>query len=106
GWYDSAGYEIGDKCAWDFPSGNGTTTLNNSGVFEMQLEYSNASKSCVNTYSNTPTPPPPPATPTITRFSPSSGAVGTRVTITGTNLQGVTSVTFNGVRATNASVNS
>ena len=78
GWYDAAGYENGDKCAWDFASGNGTTTLNNSGVFEMQMEYSNASRSCVNTYSRTPTPPTPGPTPTISSYSPSSGAVGTR----------------------------
>jgi hypothetical protein len=38
--------------------------------------------------------------PTITSFSPTSGDVGTNVTITGTNLTGVTSVKFNGVTAT------
>jgi hypothetical protein len=37
---------------------------------------------------------------TITSFSPTSGAVGTGVNITGTNLTGVTSVKFNGVAAT------
>lgn len=37
--------------------------------------------------------------PTITSFTPSSGNVGTSVTIYGTNLTGVTSVTFNGVTA-------
>ncbi len=47
-WYDSAGYEIGDKCAWDFSKGY--TYLNNGGVFELQTEYSNASHSCVNSY--------------------------------------------------------
>jgi hypothetical protein len=35
--------------------------------------------------------------PTITGFSPSSGAVGASVTISGTNLKGATLVTFNGV---------
>jgi RHS repeat-associated protein len=59
------------------------------------------------TGSPTPTPTPPPATatptatpaagtPMITSFSPASGAVGTSVTINGTNLTGATSVTFNG----------
>jgi len=38
--------------------------------------------------------------PTITSFTPTSGQVGTSVTITGTNLTGVTSVRFNGVTAT------
>jgi hypothetical protein len=37
--------------------------------------------------------------PTITSFTPTSGDVGTNVTITGTNLTGVTSVKFNGVTA-------
>lgn len=38
--------------------------------------------------------------PSITSFSPTSGPVGTSVTITGTNLTGVTSVKFNGTTAT------
>ena len=38
--------------------------------------------------------------PTITSFTPTSGPVGTSVTIYGTNLLGVTSVKFNGVSAT------
>lgn len=37
---------------------------------------------------------------TITSFTPTSGPVGTSVTITGTNLTGVTAVKFNGVSAT------
>jgi Calx-beta domain len=37
--------------------------------------------------------------PTITSFSPASGPVGTSVTITGTNLEGAISVTFNGTKA-------
>jgi hypothetical protein len=40
------------------------------------------------------------APPTITSFAPASGPVGTTVTITGTNLTGATSVTFNGASAT------
>jgi hypothetical protein len=40
----------------------------------------------------------PPA-PTITRFTPASGAPGSTVRIYGTNLSGATSVTFNGVAA-------
>jgi uncharacterized protein (TIGR03437 family) len=38
--------------------------------------------------------------PTITSFAPTSGPVGTSVTITGTNFTGATSVKFNGVSAT------
>src|SRR5207247_9123605 len=37
--------------------------------------------------------------PTITSFTPTSGLVGTSVTISGTNFTGTTAVTFNGVRA-------
>ena len=40
----------------------------------------------------------PPA-PTITGFSPASGAAGTAVTITGTGFTGVTAVAFNGIAA-------
>lgn len=49
--------------------------------------------------SSTP-PPAPPPTPTLTSVSPSSGSVGTAVTLTGTNLTGATAVTFNQVSAT------
>jgi hypothetical protein len=45
-------------------------------------------------------------TPTVTSFSPSSGPVGTSVTINGTNFTGVTSVQFNGTAATSYIVNS
>jgi hypothetical protein len=41
----------------------------------------------------------PPA-PTITSFTPSSGPIGASVTITGTNLGGLTAVTFNGTSVT------
>jgi len=43
---------------------------------------------------------PPPTSPTIASFNPTSGAVGTSVTITGTNFTGATSVKFNGATAT------
>ena len=39
------------------------------------------------------------AGPAITSFTPTSGDVGTSVTITGTNLTGVTGVKFNGITA-------
>ncbi len=48
GWYDQLGYEVADKCDFDFSSG--LTSLNNGGVFLVQTEYSNVSSSCVNTF--------------------------------------------------------
>jgi hypothetical protein len=44
--------------------------------------------------------------PTVTSFTPTSGPVGTSVTINGTNFTGVTAVQFNGTSATNYTVNS
>ena len=41
----------------------------------------------------------PGTAPTITSFTPTCGAVGSTVTITGTNLSGATNVSFNGVNA-------
>jgi len=39
-WYDAAGYENGDKCAWNFAS-----TVNG---YIVQSEYSNSTHSCLN----------------------------------------------------------
>ena len=44
--------------------------------------------------------------PVITSFTPATGAVGTSVVITGTNLTGATQVTFNGTNAPTFTVNS
>lgn len=52
-WYDSAGYENGDKCAWYFGTSIGSTAygaynqLINGHPYELQEEYSNATRSCV-----------------------------------------------------------
>jgi expansin (peptidoglycan-binding protein) len=45
-------------------------------------------------------------TPAILSFSPTSGPVGTPVTITGTSFTGTTKVTFSGVKATTFTVDS
>jgi hypothetical protein len=47
-----------------------------------------------------------PALPEITAFTPSSGPVGTSVTITGTNFTGTTAVEFNGTAAVTFTVDS
>lgn len=44
--------------------------------------------------------------PIVTSFSPTSGAIGTNVSVTGQNFSNVDSVTFNGRRSTNIIVNS
>ena len=41
-----------------------------------------------------------PGAPTVTTYAPASGAVGTKVTVTGTNLTGATAVKFNGYAST------
>lgn len=52
-WYDRAGYENGDKCAWYFGSAIGSTSygqynqLINGHPYELQEEYSNARKACI-----------------------------------------------------------
>ncbi|GAA4352157.1 hypothetical protein GCM10023185_11550 [Hymenobacter saemangeumensis] len=47
-----------------------------------------------------------PGAPTITSFTPAYGAVGSSVSITGTNFTGVTAVRFNGVAASSFVANS
>jgi hypothetical protein len=104
-WYDSAGYEDGDKCAWIFGSPVGTApdgaTYNqmiNGHFYYLQQEWNNAGSNCVQ---NTTPPPPPPSAPTISGYTPAAGGpAGTPVTINGQNFSGATSVKFNGTTAT------
>jgi len=52
-WYDSAGFENGDKCAWNFgaqlggTSGHQYNQMINGHDYELQQEWSNASSRCV-----------------------------------------------------------
>jgi hypothetical protein len=62
-----------------------------SGSSDYQVSSDTAAAECFNVV--------PPA-PTITSFSPKKDPVGTVVTITGTNLENATSITFDGVSAT------
>jgi hypothetical protein len=67
-WYDAAGYENGDKCAWTFGSLSGTSghfynqTINGH-HYLLQEEYNNAGHNCVQ---NLPAAPVNSAAPTIT----------------------------------------
>ena len=45
-WYDSAGSEIGDKCAWQFHS---AVTLTGGSRWQLQEEWSNGASGCVQT---------------------------------------------------------
>jgi hypothetical protein len=93
-WYDNSGSEIGDLCAWKFGPVLGSTQYGsydqaiNTGFYELQGEYSNASASCAWSYGAQQ------QLPTITGFSPTRGPHGTTVTITGTHFTGATSVTL------------
>jgi hypothetical protein len=52
-WYDSQGYENGDKCAWRFGTALGTTSSGSynqvigTGKYYLQQEWSNRSSGCV-----------------------------------------------------------
>jgi hypothetical protein len=52
-WYDLAGYEDGDKCAWIFGSSIGSTSsggynqLINGHPYELQMEWSNYDHGCI-----------------------------------------------------------
>jgi hypothetical protein len=53
-WYDPSGFEIADKCAWNFGAldkAGGQANLQLNGHFYIiQQEWSNASAACVKTY--------------------------------------------------------
>src|SRR5581483_3298963 len=84
-WYDSAGYEGSDKCAWIFGAALGGSVgsrynqIINGHHYWLQEEWSNAGSTCLQRYGSAGSPP------TVTSFSPTSGPVGTSVSISGTN---------------------
>jgi len=61
GWFDSNGYENGDKCAWDFGTTLGSTGSGsynqqlNGHDYYLQLEWSNAITGCAQTMASPPT---------------------------------------------------
>ena len=102
-WYDSAGNEDGDKCAWNFgtapgPSGAQYNQTINGDHYYLQQEWDNASSGCV--LHAAPTAP----APVVSTFSPGSGGPNTSVTITGQYFNGASAVKFNGVSATTFTV--
>ena len=96
-WFDQAGWEIGDKCAWTFGtrSGPGGAEYNQTIAgrhYFLQEEYSNATSSCVQSYQIQGGGP----GPTVSGFSPAGGPVGTEVDVQGTGFTGATDVSFGG----------
>jgi hypothetical protein len=93
--------EGSDQCAWMFgsPLGGGQgaeyNQIINGNHYYVQQEWSNDGSTCLLQYSGGGGPSPP----TVTSFIPTSGPVGTSVSITGTGFTGATSVAFNGVAA-------
>lgn len=100
-WYDSAGSEIGDKCAWTFGTtgSNGADVTWNGHPYIVQQEWSNATSSCVVSYSTT---------LAVNGLNPTSGttAGGTSVVVNGSGFSGATGVKFGSVAATSFSVTS
>ena len=104
-------------CSWaDYPSGSsysvtvtvtpgvaGTNTLTAS-ISATQPDPDNVTAGHLNSDTETTTINPSSA-PTITGFTPSSGPVGTVVTISGANFTGTTQVKFNGLAASFTAVN-
>ncbi len=100
-WYDAQGNENGDKCAWTFgavqgPNGAEYNQTINGHHYWLQQEWSNNNPSltCVQTYSLGGGGGG--GVPSVTFVFPTSGRVGTAVTLTGKNFTGTTSVTLHG----------
>jgi hypothetical protein len=94
GWSTTGGAENGDLCAY-VSSGPGAmfNLALTTGTVTVQGTWSNRANNCSGgeptfTY-----------LPAVTSFTPTSGAAGSSVTVTGTNLGGATAVTFAGTPA-------
>ncbi|HTA37717.1 MAG TPA: hypothetical protein VK760_01505, partial [Candidatus Acidoferrales bacterium] len=78
GWFDASGNEIADKCIW---TDLANTLMPNGSRFPTQPLWSNASRSCVQSYGTvvhgSPTPSPSPGTTPTPSPSPSPGTTPT-----------------------------
>jgi hypothetical protein len=100
-WYDQAGYEIGDKCAWDFgavsgPNGAEYNQTINTHHYFLQREYSNNGHACLQTYNIQGGG----GVPSVSFFFPGRGRAGTTVILQGKHFTGTTKVTIHGASAT------
>jgi len=107
-WYDDqSGNEGSDLCAWNFgtPLGGAPGAQYNQVInghnYYLQQEWSNVGSTCLLQYGSSGG-----SAPTVTSFTPTSGPVGTSVTVNGSNFTGVTAVKFNTTAATSYTVNS
>ena len=82
------------------------TTYNDTGLaaatsysYRVRATDAAGNLSPYSTTASATTPAPIPSPPTITSFTPTSGPVGSSVSISGTNFTGATTVKFNGVSA-------
>ena len=104
-WFDSARYENGDKCAWTF----GTTTTLGTAQKNTTVgtrPYLIQQNLAANTNTCLMSAPPAAVAPTLKSFSPTSGKVGTSITLTGSSFTTATNVSFNGIIAPSFSINS
>ena len=104
-WFDSARYENGDKCAWTF----GTTTTLGTAQQNTTVgtrPYLIQQNLAANTNTCLMSAPPAAVAPTLKSFSPTSGKVGTSITLTGSSFTTATNVSFNGIIAPSFSINS
>ena len=98
-WYDSRGYENGDKCAWifgaTFTANGGKANSTQSGKnYQLQENVAPNLNSCVSVL--------PGSVNSVSSFAPNSGPAGSSFTITGANFGALGSsyVFINGVAAT------
>lgn len=102
-WYDKAGYENGDKCAWIFSTGTtaGKSTWSNGGLYNsvansvpyyLQENVAANLNNCVSVF--------PGMTNTISTVTPSSSTPGSSITISGTHFSATNYVFINGAAAT------
>ena len=100
---------IGEIIDVVFPSGGlylyHRFVLTGNGIHSVSIAMLNIYQELTSPSFATPIPPTPIVLPVITSLSPTTGPIGTSVTISGSNFTGTTSVTFGGISATFTVVN-
>jgi hypothetical protein len=104
-WYDDAGYENGDKCAWTFgtlsgPGGGRYSQTINGHHYYLQEEYDNATHGCLQMPGGTQVPITGPLKPSAL----GQGASNAKVAITGANFVSGATVSVSGTGVNVSSV--